>query len=139
MTDTINFFHTRMIRGQTFRMTLVARDENGRPRDLTDAKAYFALCADIKIAPSVMLTSDVALPDPQTNAWRLGVEIPTQIGSDIGKLIVTLIPDDTKILVALGDDDPWFYDVWIVETNGDKWPVITTSRLALYQEITVLP
>lgn len=124
-----------MIRGQTFRMTLFAKDENGKVRDLTGAKAYFAMRADIKVAPSVSLSSDSLLSAP----WRLGIVIPTQVGSDIGKMVVTVIRDDTKDLVALGDDDPWLYDVWVVEGSGDTWPVITTSRIGLYPEVTTLP
>jgi len=50
-------FNTRMMRGQTYRITRTFRDDRGNPVDLTRAIVCYAMRADIKIAPSVLLTS----------------------------------------------------------------------------------
>jgi len=50
-------FNTRFMRGSTYPMPRTMRDVNGNPIDLTGAFAYYAMRADIKIAPSVQLTS----------------------------------------------------------------------------------
>lgn len=228
--------HVRFTRGQTFAFTRTVRDQNSRLRDLTGAVVYFAMRADIKIAPTVKLISTVpaflalaagvvveafeagndilvtmvgdaggaitiaetlvtsgltqthrlvtihfkdgvstnadleaaiaasstllqvkttgtgatvltAGHDNVSNAplasgapdgWRTGIEILAQSGATLGQFTVTLIPDDTTGLIALGDDDPWLYDVW-VDIAGDREPNITTSRVALYPEIATLP
>ncbi len=129
-----------MTRGQTKVMTLTVRDSKGRLVDLSASKAYFAMRADIKIQPSVMLTSDATLPDPPTNIWRVGIIIASdQVGSTKGQFTVTIIPADTADLVAMGDDDPWIYDVWIVDDVIGTVPVVERSNIGLYPEVTTLP
>lgn len=129
-------FNTRMTRGQTKVMTLTVRDSKGRLVDLSTSKAYFAMRADIKIAPSVQLTSD----GTQTSPWRIGIIIASdQVGSTKGQFTVTIIPADTADLVAMGDDDPWIYDVWIVDDVIGTVPVVERSNLGLYPEVTTLP
>ncbi len=128
-------FNTRMTRGQTKSMTLTVRDSRGRPADLTDAKVYFAMRADIKIAPSVQLTSD----SDQTSPWRLGISVLAQTGELKGKFVITIIPDDTIDLVALGDDNPWIWDAWIVDEVLGTVPVIDQSNMGLYPQVTIVP
>lgn len=70
--------------------------------------------------------------------WRTGIVISTQTGATIGEFTATLIPSDTAGLVALGDDDPWLYDLWL-SLGGNTYPIVTTSRAAIYPEITDLP
>jgi alpha-mannosidase len=128
-------FNTRMTRGQTKQLTLTVRDSKGRLADLTNSKAYFSLRADIKIGPSVQLSSDDTLSSP----WRLGILILDQTGELKGKFVVTIIPADTADLVALGDDDPWIWDAWIVDAELGTVPVIEQSNMGLYPEVTTLP
>ncbi len=132
-------YNTRMTRGQTKVMTFTVRDSRGRLVDLTLSKCYLAFRADIKVAPSVMLTSDATLP-ADGNIWRLGIVIaPDQVGQTKGQFTSTLIPADTSSLVALGDDDPWIYDVWIVDPVLGTVPVLERSTMGLYPEVTTLP
>ncbi len=126
-------FNTRMTRGQTKIMTMTVRDALNRLADLTSAVVYFAMRADIKVDPSVKLTSGTV------DGWRTGIVISSQSGATKGQFIITLIPDDTLDLVAMGDDDPWVYDVWVVDPTLGTVPVIEQSTLGLYPQVTVVP
>ena len=126
--------HLRMVRGSTLEFTHVVRDEDNRPVDLTGAKAYLGIRADIKVDPSVKLTSD----DPAPSGWRIGIVFADQT-TDTGELTVTIIPADTSGLVALGHDDPWFYDLTIKYPDDSVSVEIATSQLDIYPQITNLP
>lgn len=132
-------FNTRMTRGQTKIMTITVRDSQGRLADLSAAKIYFAMRADIKVAPSVMLTSDADLPDPPNNIWREGIAIADQSGATKGRFTITLVPEDTADLVAMGDDDPWIWDSWLVDATLGTIPAIDQSTMGVYPEVTTLP
>lgn len=130
-------YNDRMTRGQTKTMTFRVRDSVGQPVDLTSILIYFAMRADIKIAPSVQLTNDTG----QSGPWRQGIVIADQT-QQTGVFTVTIIPSDTSALVAMGDDDPWIYDVWIVDSSEDglgTLPVVDKSTMGLYPEVTVVP
>lgn len=105
----MNTLHQQMERGQTYAFRRQSRDELNRTRNLTGAKIYMSVRADMKIAPSIKLTSETPAPV----GWRTGITIDDQAQYP-GWFTVTLIPDDTKDLVALGHDDPWLYDVRIL-------------------------
>lgn len=123
----------RMTRGQTLAFEFTLRDNRGRLVDLTGAFVYLWIRADLKVDASVKLASaDTAL-------HRIGIVIADQTGSDRGKFTATLIPSDTSSLVAMGADDPYLYDVWIIDATGARFPVITTSTLDLYPQITTTP
>lgn len=127
-------FNTRMTRGQTKIFTMTVRDANMHLVDLTAAKCYFAMRADIKVDASVKLASEA------TSGHRIGIIIaPDQTGATKGQFTITLIPADTIALVALGDDDPWIYDVWVVETTLGTIPVIEQSTIGLYPQVTMVP
>ncbi len=132
-------FNTRMTRGQTKVMMMTVRDSRGRLADLTNATIYFSMRADIKVAPSIMLTSDDDLPDPPNNIWRLGIIIADQTGATKGQFTITIIPDDTLELVAMGDDDPWVWDSWVVDAELGTVPVIDQSTMGLYPQVTTIP
>jgi hypothetical protein len=130
-------YNDRMTRGQTKVITLRVRDSTGQPVDLTDILIYFAMRADIKILPSVQLTNDT----DQTSPWRQGIVIADQTQSR-GQFAITLIPADTVGLVAMGDDDPWIYDVWIVDSSENglgTMPVVDRSTMGLYPQVTIVP
>lgn len=127
--------HRQMVRGTTLKFSHVVRDpENNAPIDLTGAKIYLCIRADIKVEPTVKLTSE----DPVPATWRKGIVIEDQVTAK-GEFTVTIIPDDTKNLVALGHDDPWFYDVRVVLADGTVSQEIAMSELDIYPQITDLP
>jgi hypothetical protein len=126
--------HIQFERGQTYVMRLRAFDEQNRPRDLSNSKIYLAVRADAKIAPSIKLTSD----DPPPAGWRVGIVIEDQDQSK-GSYTVTYIPADTASLTALGHDDPWIYDIRIVDEDGNVFQDVGTSNLDLYPQVTDIP
>jgi len=122
-------------RGQTMPILFTARDQNGARKDITGAAAYMAIRADMKVAPSVQITS----VDPAPTGWRVGIVIADQTGPNMGDFTATLVPDDTQALVALGASDPYLYDVWLVLADGSRWPVVAQSRMPLDPEVTTIP
>jgi len=127
-------YNDRMTQGQTKTITLRVRDSNGQPVDLDGDRVYFTMRADIKIAPSVLLTNDT----DQTSPWRQGIVLADQTQYP-GQFTITMIPADTVSLVALGDDDPWIYDVWLVDETLGTVPVVDKSTMGLYPPVTVVP
>ena len=127
-------YNDRMTQGQTKTITLRVRDSNGQPVNLTGDKIYFAMRADVKIAPSVQLT----MTSPPEEGFRTGIVIADQTQYP-GQFMITLIPSDTASLVALGDDDPWIYDVWIVDDDLGTVPVVDKSTMGLYPPVTIVP
>lgn len=128
--------HLQITRGQTYSFTETVYDDvTHLPKDLTGAKIHFAMRADMKVDPVVKLTNENPLP----STWRAGVTLAAQTGSLRGQFTVTLIPADTAPLVALGHDDPYFYEVWIEETDGTTYPFISTSQLDLYPQAGLVP
>ena len=136
MNNVISTYNVRIYAGQTFSLQMKARDQNGLAIDLTGAKVYAAVRADMKIAQaSVQLTAT----NPNEAGWRTGIVIDPDQNANKGNFTVTFIPTDTKTLVAMGDDDPYFWDVWLVQQNGTDAPVIATSTFAIYPPATVHP
>lgn len=126
--------HVQVVRGSTFSRTRICRDDNNRPVDLTNAKVYLAVRADVKIAPSIKITSD----DPAPTGWTVGVEISNQT-EDIGEYTWTIVPADTTSLVALGHDNPWLYDIKIELEDGSVIVDVSMSNFDLYPQMTDLP
>ena len=123
-----------MTRGQSFEFTETVRDDNGARVDLSEAKVHFAMRADMKVVPIVKLTSEDPLPD----GWRAGIVIDDDQDSNRGEYTVTIIPSDTEDLIALGADDPYYYEVWI-ETAELTYPDIYRSQLDLNPEAGAVP
>lgn len=126
--------HLRMVRGSTLSFTHVVRDDTNRAIDLTDAVAYMGIRADVKVDPTVKLTSDVT----PAAGWRTGIVFADQTQSR-GEMTITIIPADTQNLVALGHDDPWFYDLMVQFPDSSISREIATSELDIYPQITDLP
>lgn len=135
-----------MTRGQTFSFTETVRDpDTNRPIDLTHAVVRLAMRADMKISPTLILTSDVApgSPDPFTRYEAVGIGV--QGGATTGEYTVTIVPVDTEDLVALGHDDPWLYEVWVDlyddtdTTIESTFPDISMSVLDLYPQVQSPP
>lgn len=126
--------HLQMVRGSTRSVTRIARDENNNPVDLTNAVVYLAMRADIKIDPTVKLTSD----DTPPAGWRTGIVINNQ-STNKGSYTFTFIPADTLSLVALGHDDPWLYDIKIKLESGAVLTDVSLSNIDLYPDSTVIP
>ena len=126
--------HISLTRGQTFSWTESSRDDRGLLRDLTDAKIYLAVRADLKIAASFKLCSETPAP----TGHRIGIEIRDQVQYP-GQYIVTIAPEDTSGLTALGHDDPWMYDIRILMSDGTVVQDISTSNFDLYPQITDIP
>lgn len=122
----------RMTRARTLTIPWTVR-KNGQVVDLTGAKVFMWVRADLKIA-----TAQVMLASETTVGHRVGIVIADQTGSDRGNFTITLIPADTETLVAAGADDPYFYDVWIVK-DSEEYPVIDMSTLDLYPQATTVP
>jgi hypothetical protein len=130
----IKTLHLQMTRGSTKTVTRIARNERHQPIDLTNAVVYLAMRADMKIEPTVRLTSD----DTPGAGWRTGIVINNQLESP-GSYTFTIIPADTQTLVALGHDDPWLYDVKIQLESGEVVQDITLSNVDLYPQSTDIP
>jgi len=136
-----------MVRGQTFSFTETVRDAVTHQRvDLTNARVHLAARTDMKSLPVIKLTSE----DPLPATWRAGVALETQSGETLGDYTVTFIPADTEDLIALGADDPYFYEIWVaIDTMSDDlipvveststFPDITRSQLDLYPEAGAIP
>ncbi len=135
-----------MVRGQTFSFTETVRDENHQRVDLTNARVHLAVRTDMKSPPVIKLPSE----DPLPAGWRTGVVLEAQEGDTLGDYTATIIPADTEDLVALGADDPYYYEVWIeIDTMSDDlvptvlsteaFPHITRSQLDLYPEAGAVP
>lgn len=123
--------HLQMVRGQTLSVTHVVRDAEGRTRDLTDATAYVSVRADRKVAATFKLTSE----NPAPEGFRNGIVFADQ-DTDEGELTFTFVPADTEDLVALGHDDPWFYDLVVEFDDGEVAVEIAPSVLAIFDNIT---
>jgi hypothetical protein len=126
--------HLQIVRGSTKVVNRIARDEKNRPIDLTGAEIYLAMRADIKIDPTVRLTSK----DPAPAGWRLGITLDDQLTCP-GAYVITFDPADTQTLVALGHDDPWLYDVKIKLADGTILPDVSMSNVDLYPQSTDIP
>ena len=126
--------HIQFVRGSTYSETRIARDSKNHPIDLTNAVIYLAMRADIKVDPTVKLTSD----DTPVATWRTGIVIDDQVES-IGSYTFTFIPADTQSLVAMGHDDPWMYDVKIKLESGEVITDIALSNVDLYPQSTDIP
>lgn len=126
--------HLEMVRGSTYRVKSISREDSCRARDLTGSVVYVAIRADMKIGPSVRLTS----ANPPPAGWRTGVVVANQ-QQERGGYEWTLIPSDTRDLVAMGHDDPWVYDVAIVMPDGEVVRDVATSNLDIYPQVTEIP
>ncbi len=95
-TTVLPTFNTRMSRASTYTIPRTIRDASAAPVDLTGAKVYWAMRADIKIAPSVQLCSE------STTLASL------QLGGLGNRLIDTVVtaktPPGTAVTVALIGD-----------------------------------
>jgi hypothetical protein len=123
----------QMVRGQHLAITFTVKDNRGSPLDLTGALVYLWITADMKVDAAVKLSSAV------TAGHRVGIVVAPDQAANKGQFTATAIPADTASLVALGADDPYLYDVWVVDSTGQRYPVIATSRLALYPQVTTVP
>lgn len=121
-----------VVRGQTLPITFVVKDQKGARVDLTGATAYMWIRADMKVDASVKLASAT------TTDHRVGIVISDQTGATKGEFVVTLIPADTSGLVALGADDPYLYDAWVVLADTTRWPVVSLSRMPLFPQGTTI-
>lgn len=131
---TLRTNHIQLVRGSTLSVTRIARNDKLQALDLTGAEIWLAMRADIKISPSVMLTSKVSPP----SQWRTGVVISDQNVSK-GEYVYTFVPNDTSGLVALGHDDPWLYDVKIKLADGSVITDVALSNVDLYPQSTDIP
>lgn len=114
----------RMTKGETKIVTYVVRDINGVPVNLTGATAYCHITADLKVAPLITLSSPGS-----------GIVIDPDQTTYPGKMVMTISSSATASLVALGEADPYFYDVWIIDATGAKLVVVDTSELPLYPNV----
>lgn len=135
-----------MTRGQSFSFTETVRGEDHQKIDLTNARVHLAARTDMKSPPVIKLTSESPLPA----GWRAGVTIEPQTGETLGEYTVQFLPVDTEDLVALGADDPYYYEIWIeIDTMSDDvvpivlstetYPHITKSQLDLHPEAGLVP
>lgn len=121
--------HLRMTRGETFTETLVVTDGNGAPIDITGYTAYFAITADMKL-PTALLELD--------SAGRGGCVLSDQSTAP-GQYVATVTPAQNGAWVAAGDDDPYFYEAWVVSPGGVRIEVRALSKLALDPSFTTIP
>jgi hypothetical protein len=121
-----------VVRGQTLPLTFTTKDHLGARVDITGAAAYTWIRADMKVDAVVKLASAV------TAGHRVGIVIADQTAEHKGEFTVTLVPADTQALVALGSDDPYLYDVWLVLADATRWPLVALSKMSLYPEATTV-
>ena len=122
-----------LVRGQTMAITFTARDERSNRVDLTGATCYMWIRADIKVDAVVKLASTA------TPGHRVGITVADQTADHKGEFTATLVPADTQDLVALGAEDPYMYDAWVVLADGSRWPVIALSLMPIYPQATTIP
>lgn len=122
----------QVVRGQTLPVLFTVKDHLKQRVDLTGAVAYMWIRADAKVDASIKLASAV------TAGHRVGIVLADQTADHKGEFTATLIPADTQGLVALGADDPYIYDAWIVLADTTRWPVVATSKMPLYPETTTI-
>lgn len=114
----------RMNAGQTVQIRLTARNSRGAPVTLTGATVFLSVTADLKVAPLFTLESPT------------DIEIADQDGAEKGKCVATIAAARTEDLVAMGDSDPYFWDAWVVDVTGARYPIVSTSRLSLFPPVT---
>lgn len=122
-----------LTRGQTMPITITVKDGRGNRLDLTGAKAYMWITADIKVPALVKLASEV------TADHRVAIVFLDQTGEHRGDMVVTMIPSDSSGFVALGNEDPYLFDVWIVTAAGERFPVLSLSRMPVFPQATTPP
>lgn len=123
--------HLQVTRGETFSFTRVARDHNNAPYDLTGAEIFMSVRADMKITTfGFQLTSR----DPAPGGWRKGITIENQTQKK-GHYTVLMIPADTTSLIAMGHDDPWFYEITIRLDDGTTFKDVNMSNFDLYPQV----
>src|ERR1041384_1165030 len=101
-----------MVRGQTMTVLFTVKDERKTRVDLTGAQVYLWVRADAKVDASIKLASAV------TAGHRIGIILADQTADQKGEFTATFIPADTADLVAMGADDPYLYDCWVVDSTA---------------------
>lgn len=55
-----------------------------------------------------------------------------------GQYVVTVVAARLALLIPTGDDDPYFWDSWIIDPDGQQYPIIADSRFSVFRRNTVL-
>lgn len=55
-----------------------------------------------------------------------------------GQCVVTVVSARMQLLMAMGDDDPYFWDSWIVDVDGQPFPIIADSRFSVFKTPRIL-
>jgi hypothetical protein len=121
----------RITIGQTVPIRLTFRDSQGNFVDLTGGTVYLSATADLKVPPLWQLSSAA----PSSNGTVVIQDQTQKKGQAVG----TILPAGTSGWVATGDADPYFWDAWAVDVNGNEYPGIATSRLSVFPTVTRIP
>lgn len=114
----------RIQRGSTWKRRYTVRDSTGQPIDITGAFAYLTARTDTKATVASF-----------AKTVGSGIVIDPDQVTNTGQFTVTVDAADTATL-EVGD---YVYDVWIKLATGEKYPVIATSRLTIFREVTAVP
>lgn len=112
-----------IIRGSSKTLKLVVSDENGGLVNLTGATIYFSV--------------KVGARDPQP-LFQKSSNTPTQAEITVpreGVALIYLQPSDTQNL----DPHEYVFDVWVILSNGKRYPVVKPSVFAVQPGVSFIP
>ena len=121
--------HQRVVRGETLRLRLTVRDQDGQPVDLTGATLYATVRAvvgghSLSYLPPVIELSTAS-----------GIAVSTQAGDTLGQAVVTFSSTQTGAR-APGN---YAWDAWVVLPSGDRHAVVAPSRFTVLERGTAIP
>ena len=112
-----------IIRGSSKTLELTVTDDAGAMVDLTGAKVYFSV--------------KVSVSDPQPIFQKSSL-VPAQAEITVpreGKARIYLQPNDTQNL----DPHEYLFDVWVILSNGKRYPVVKPSVFAVQAGVSFIP
>lgn len=119
----------RFVRGETCRVRLTVRDQDGQPVDLTGAALY------VTVRPVVAGRSISASPAVIELASPADITIAAQAGGTLGQATATFAAAAT----ATRAPGAYVWDAWVVLGSGDRHAVVEPSRLTLIERSTTIP
>lgn len=118
-------------RGASKTFTLVARDDDKQPMDLTGAKVWFTVKNRIE---------DIAAVISKKNLTAGGTDVqilitPTQTGATKGQYKVMLAPPDTA---GLDPEMVYWCDAWVETTAGARYQVMQNTTFKIDPAVTTV-
>jgi hypothetical protein len=112
-----------IVRGASKTLALTITDEAGIAADISGAKVYFSV--------KHYATDEMPL-------FQKSSDVPTQAEITVpreGKALIYLQPSDTQGM----DPVEYTFDVWVVLSNGKRYPVVAPSIFKVKPGVTFIP